>query len=135
MNAPQFDILLLPGSFTTCPLPLSATTFLTAQSSHPSFIALISIVSGILHLAQTPLLHQRRASAPRSLLPALKQRYPDVSWRTTPWERHEKVWSSNSAVSALGMMRTFMRGYFWDRSAAVECVLNAVGIGELDECE
>jgi hypothetical protein len=38
-------------------------------------------------------------------------------------------------VSALDMMRTFMRGYFWDRRDAVECVLNAVGIGGLDECE
>jgi hypothetical protein len=33
------------------------------------------------------------------------------------------------------MMRTFMREYFWDRSAAVECALDAVGIGKLDECE
>jgi transcriptional regulator GlxA family with amidase domain len=95
----------------------------------------MSIVSGILHLAQTGILHKYRAAAPRSLLPTLKQRYPDVSWRSTPWERHDKFWSSNSAVSALDMMRTFMREYFWDRSEAVECALNAAGIGSLDECE
>ncbi|KAH4927992.1 hypothetical protein HBI70_069960 [Parastagonospora nodorum] len=134
-NAPQFDILLIPGSFSTTPLPPSATLFLNCQCARPNLIAIISIVSGILHLAQTGICNERRAAAPRSLLPALKHRFPEISWRSTPWERHDKLWSSNSAVSALDMMRTFMREYFWDRSAAVECALDAVGIGKLDECE
>jgi transcriptional regulator GlxA family with amidase domain len=95
----------------------------------------MSIVSGILHLAQTGICDKRRAAAPRILLPALKQHFPETFWRSSPWERHEKFWSSNSAVSALDMMRTFMREYFWDRNEAVECALNAVGIGKLDECE
>jgi transcriptional regulator GlxA family with amidase domain len=112
-----------------------ATLFLTTQCSSPNFVAMMSIVSGILHLAQTGILHGRRAAAPRNLLSALKQRHPETSWRSTPWERHEKFWSSNSAVSALDMMRTFMREYFWDRSEAVECALNAAGIGSLDEYE
>jgi transcriptional regulator GlxA family with amidase domain len=116
-------------------LSVSATSFLTAQCSSPNFIAIMSVVSGILHLVQAGISHRRRAAAPRSLLPALKQRYPETSWRSTPWERHDKFWSSNSAVSALDMMRTFMREYFWDRSEAVECALNAAGIGSLDEYE
>jgi transcriptional regulator GlxA family with amidase domain len=95
----------------------------------------MSIVSGILHLAQLGFLNNRRAAAPRTLLPGLKQRFPETSWRSTPWERHDKVWSSNSAVSALDMVRTFMREYFWDRKEAVECAMNAVGIGRLDEYE
>jgi hypothetical protein len=33
------------------------------------------------------------------------------------------------------MVRTFMREYFWDRTEAVECALNAAGIGSLDEYE
>jgi transcriptional regulator GlxA family with amidase domain len=98
-------------------------------------VAIMSIVSGILHLAQTDILHKRRAAAPRTLLPALKHRFPETFWRSTPWERHDKFWSSNSAVSALDMMRTFMREYFWDRREAVECALNAAGIGSLDEYE
>jgi transcriptional regulator GlxA family with amidase domain len=95
----------------------------------------MSIVSGILHLAQTSILHKRRAAAPRCLLQSLRQCYPDTAWQSAPWLRHEKIWSSNSAVSALDMVRTWMREYFWDRSEAVECVLNAAGIGKLDECE
>jgi transcriptional regulator GlxA family with amidase domain len=134
-NAPQFDILLITGSFTITPLPPSATTFLTTQISHPHFLALMSIASGILPLTQTSILYQRRASAPRSLLPTLKQRYPETAWRSTPWERHEKLWTSNSAVSALDMVRSFMREYFWDRGDAVEAALEAAGIGRLDECE
>ncbi|OAK95857.1 hypothetical protein IQ06DRAFT_231304 [Phaeosphaeriaceae sp. SRC1lsM3a] len=134
-NSPQFDILLIPGSFSTGPLPPSAILFLTTQCSNPNFIAIMSLVSGILHLAQTSVLQKRRAAAPRSLLPALKARFLETFWRSTPWERHDRFWSSNSAVSALDMMRTFMREYFWDRKEAVECVLNAAGIGELDEYE
>lgn len=95
----------------------------------------MSIVSGILPLAQSGLLTKRRAAAPRTLLPALKQSFPDTAWRSTPWERDGKVWSSNSAVSALDMVRTFMRECFWDRGAAVEEALNAAGIGGLDEYE
>ncbi|KAH8730215.1 putative amidotransferase-domain-containing protein [Phaeosphaeriaceae sp. PMI808] len=134
-NAPQFDILMVPGSFSAGELPVSAASFLASQCSNPGFVAIMSIVSGILHLAQTGILHRRRAAAPRILLPILKQRYPETSWRNTPWERHDKFWSSNSSVSALDMMRTFMREYFWDRNEAVECALNAAGIGSLDECE
>jgi transcriptional regulator GlxA family with amidase domain len=134
-NAPQFDVLYVPGSFSTTDLTAPAISFLTSQCSAPNFVAVFSIVSGILHLAQTGILHKRRAAAPRTLLPTLKQRYPETSWRSTPWERHEKFWSSNSAVSALDMMRSFMREYFWDRSEAVECALNAAGIGSLDEYE
>ncbi|KAH7094585.1 putative amidotransferase-domain-containing protein [Paraphoma chrysanthemicola] len=134
-NSPQFDILLVPGSFSTSELSVSATSFLSSQYANPAFIAIFSIVSGILHLVQTGILHKRRAAAPRCLLPALRVRYPETSWRSTPWERHEKFWSSNSAVSALDMVRTFMREYFWDRTDAVECALNAAGIGSLDEYE
>jgi transcriptional regulator GlxA family with amidase domain len=134
-NSPQFDILIVPGSFSSRELPASATSFLSSQCSNPNLVAIMSIVSGILHLVQTDILHKRRAAAPRSLLPELKQRHPEISWRSTPWERHEKFWTSNSAVSALDMMRTFMREYFWDRNEAVECALNAAGIGSLDEYE
>jgi len=93
----------------------------------------MSAVSGVMHLAQTGILYKKRVAAPRSLLPALKHRYPETYWRNSPWERDDKLWSSNSAVSALDMMRRFMREYFWDRAGAVECALNAVGIGSLDE--
>lgn len=94
----------------------------------------MSIVSGILHLVQVGLLHKRKATGPRVLLSALKARYPDTYWQCVPWVRCENTWTSNSAVSALDMIRSFMREYFWDRSEAVECALNAAGIGTLDEC-
>ncbi|KAH6639783.1 class I glutamine amidotransferase-like protein [Boeremia exigua] len=131
-NAPQFDVLILPGSFSTRELSDAATSFLALQCSSPDLHAIFSVSSGILHLAQTGLLWERRASAPRCLIPALQQRYPDTLWQTKAWNRHEKIWTSSNAVSALDMIAAWMREFFWDRHEAVECALAAAGIGSLD---
>ncbi|KAJ4401419.1 hypothetical protein N0V91_007968 [Didymella pomorum] len=132
-NAPQFDVLVIPGSFTAKELPPAATTFLAAQCSSPDLHAIFSISSGILHLIQTGLLWKRRASAPRCLIPALQQRYPDTLWQTRAWNRHDKLWTSSTAISALDMIASWMREFFWDRHEAVECALAAAGIGSLDD--
>ncbi|KAF9693553.1 hypothetical protein EKO04_008455 [Ascochyta lentis] len=132
-NAPQFDVLVIPGSFSTKELSEAATTFLAAQCSNPDLHALFSISSGILHLTQSGLLWKRRASAPRCLIPALQQRYPETLWQSKAWNRHEKIWSSSTAISALDMTAAWMREFFWDRHEAVECALAAAGIGSLDD--
>lgn len=132
-NAPQFDIVIIPGSFTSSELPVSATSFLTAQSSHPGMVAVMSISSGVLNLAQTGLLHQKRATGPLPLLPTLQQRFPETLWQRAPWTRHEHFWSSTSAITALDMVAAWMREYFWDRPEAVECALAAAGVAPLDE--
>ncbi|KAH7125397.1 putative amidotransferase-domain-containing protein [Dendryphion nanum] len=132
-DAPQFDILIVPGTFSSSSeIPMSVSTFLTNQASNNNLIAILSISSGILTLAQTGLLHQKRATGPSSLFSTLQQRYPETSWQQAPWTRHEKIWSSSSALSAMEMLTTLMREYFWDRSEAVECALSAAGIPRLE---
>ncbi|KAF2185401.1 class I glutamine amidotransferase-like protein [Zopfia rhizophila CBS 207.26] len=132
-NAPQFDIILIPGSFSSAELSLSASTFITTQTSSPNLIAIMTISSGILALAQTGFLHERRATAPSSLLPNLRQRFPQTSWQETRWSRHGNIWSSSSAITAMDMMSAWMREYFWDRSEAAEWALNATGVARLEE--
>lgn len=132
-NAPQFDILLFPGSFSSNEIPVSATSFVAAQSLNPNLLAIMSIASGVTHLVQTGILHQQRAAAPKCLLLALQSQYPETFWQQSSWARHEKIWSSGSAISSLDMVATWMREYFWDRSTAVESALAAAGIGSLDD--
>lgn len=135
-NAPQFDLILIPGTFSSSSspsLPASASTFLTTQCLNPSLLAIMSISSGIAYLVQAGSLHGTRAAAPRSLLPVLQRCYPHTHWLYAAWTRHGKVWSSNSPVSALHMVAEWMREYFWDRTEAVECVLVAAGMGSLHE--
>ncbi|KAF1964971.1 hypothetical protein BU23DRAFT_585298 [Bimuria novae-zelandiae CBS 107.79] len=134
-DAPQFDILVIPGSFTASELSASAITFLTTQSSNPSMIAIFCVSSGILRLAQSGLLYQKRATGPPSLLRTLRQRYPDTLWQNFSWTRHDHLWSSTSAISALDMVAAWMREYFWDRTEALRCALTAAGIPPLDEDE
>lgn len=93
----------------------------------------MSIASGIVHLVQTGILHKTRAAAPKSLLPTLQQQYPDTFWQHSSWSRQDKIWTSNSAVSALDMMATWIREYFWDRTEAVEWALRSAGIGPLED--
>ena len=132
-NAPQFDILLIPGSYSPTELPVSATSFLARQSAHPNHIALLSIASGITHIAQTGLLHKHRAAAPHVLLRSLQSEYPETFWQQSSWARHDKLWTSNSAVSALDMAATWVREYYWDRAEAVEWALRVAGVEALDE--
>ncbi|KAF1960312.1 hypothetical protein CC80DRAFT_501556 [Byssothecium circinans] len=134
-NAPQFDMLIIPGSFSSTELSVSASAFLTAQCSSPEMEAVLCIASGVLNFAQSGLLHQKRAAGPPSLLPTLQQRFPETTWVNTPWTRHERFLSSASAISALDMVAAWMREYFWDRRDAVECALAAAGIAPLDEYE
>ncbi|KAJ4294402.1 hypothetical protein N0V90_008092 [Kalmusia sp. IMI 367209] len=132
-DAPQFDILVIPGTFTASELPVSATLFLANQSSSPDMIAIFCVSSGILRLAQSGVLYQKRATGPPSLLRSLQQRYPDTVWENMPWTRHGHFWSSTSAISALDMVASFLREYFWDRRETVQCALTAAGIPPLDE--
>ncbi|KAF2269250.1 class I glutamine amidotransferase-like protein [Lojkania enalia] len=132
-NAPQFDVLIIPGSFSTDELPVSATTFVTTQTSNNNLIAVMSVASGVLSLVQTGFLHQKRATGPTSLLPTLQQRFPETSWQETRWTRHDSLWTSSSAITAIDMLTAWMREYFWDRSEAVECALSAAGVARLDD--
>jgi transcriptional regulator GlxA family with amidase domain len=98
-------------------------------------VAIMCVASGILDLAQTGLLSEKRATGPVSLLPTLRTRYPGITWQNMPWARQDKVWSSASAISALDMVAAWMREYFWDRRDAVEFALAAAGVAPLDEYE
>lgn len=132
-NSPQFDVLIIPGSFTASELPVSASAFFTAQTSSPELTAIFCVSSGILGLAQSGMLSLKRATGPPALLHTLRQRFPDTLWQTSPWTRHDHLWSSKSAISALDMVASWMREYFWDRPEAVQCALTAAGIPPLDE--
>lgn len=95
--------------------------------------AVMSVASGILSLAQTGLIHQKRATGPSSLLSALRARFPETLWHNMPWARHDKFWTSTSAISALDMTAAWMREHFWDRRDAVEFALAAAGVAPLEE--
>ncbi|PSN64038.1 hypothetical protein BS50DRAFT_637344 [Corynespora cassiicola Philippines] len=132
-NAPQFDVILIPGTFSSSQLPPSAISFLAAQISNPELLAVMTVSSGILNLVQTGLPDRKRAAAPSCLLPGLRQRYPATSWQQAPWTRHGNFWSSSSPITALDMVTAWMREYFWDRGDAVEYALTAAGVAPLDE--
>ncbi|KAF2013724.1 class I glutamine amidotransferase-like protein [Aaosphaeria arxii CBS 175.79] len=132
-DAPQFDVLIVPGSFSSMDVPASVAAFITHQA--PDLIAVLSISSGIALLAQTNLLHEKRATGPPQLLPALRQRRPSIHWQDSPWTRQDRIWSSSSAFTAVDMMTAFVREYFWDRSEAVEYALGTAGVPRLNEDE
>ncbi|EUC50029.1 hypothetical protein COCMIDRAFT_1222 [Bipolaris oryzae ATCC 44560] len=132
-NAPQFDILLIPGTPNLTSLPPQASSFLTSQCLNTNLLAIMTISSGIAHLVQAGSLRGTRVAAPRSLLPYLQHRFPETEWQYAPWTRHGKVWSCNSPVSGLDMMVEFMRECFWDRQEALACVVGVAGVGSLYE--
>lgn len=96
-------------------------------------IAIFCVASGILRLAQSGILYQKRATGPISLLVSLRQRYPDTIWENLPWTRHGQLWSSMTAISALDMVSRWMQEYYWDRKGAVKSALAAAGMAPLDD--
>jgi transcriptional regulator GlxA family with amidase domain len=93
----------------------------------------MSISSGIQELVQSGSLHQKRATCPTAMFSTLQHRFPETNWQETAWVRQDKIWSSRSAVTGLDMIAAWMREYFWDRSAALECALSTAGIAPLDD--
>lgn len=130
-NSPQLDVLVIPGTFAAGELTIAASAFVTNQTRIASRVSVLSISSGISSLIQTGILHHKRATGPPSILSSLRQRYPETSWRDTEWMRHDNIWTSSSAVTAVDMIASWMRQYFWDRREAVECALRAAGISPL----
>jgi transcriptional regulator GlxA family with amidase domain len=125
-------VLIVPGSFAVEELSAAAIAFLTSQAGNTN-LAMMSISSGVLPLAQAGILAERRVAGPPSLLPTLEHRFPGTNWQDSRWTRHGNIWSSSAAATAVEMVAAWMRQYFWDRNEAVECALSAAGVPRFDE--
>ncbi|KAF2846374.1 hypothetical protein T440DRAFT_541761 [Plenodomus tracheiphilus IPT5] len=132
-NAPRFDVLVVPGTVSISEIPAAAASFIATQVSSPDLIAVMSIASGVRYLAQAGILHRQRAAAPKYMLADLESQFPQTFWQQSGWARHESIWSSKSAVSALDMVAAWIQEYFWDRTEVVEHALTTAGISLHDE--
>ena len=99
--------------------------FLRTQLEH--VFAFIAVCTGYLPPLHSGILSGKVATAPRSLLPLLKDRHRDVAWEDKRWARDGKVWTSGGITNGLDLMAAFMRETF--DGEMVEAVLRLADVG------
>lgn len=123
------DYLVIPG-----PAPNYVTTpaeqeFIRAQFAEVS--AILTVCTGIIPAVQSGIVAGQRATAPRGLIPLMKQQAPDVEWVEKRWTTNEngRLWSSGAVTNGTDMMAAFVReaGVVAPEIGNVICVMHDIG--------
>lgn len=69
--------------------------------------AFITICAGMQVALEAGLLEGKKATAPREMLPMLRQSAPGVDWQEKRWEQDGKMWTSGALLNGLDLMRVF----------------------------
>ena len=126
MTCPPLDLLLVGGPEVSYRPSTAVQQFLHAQLPH--LRAFFSVCTAIFSTVQMGLVKDKEATAPRGLLPMLKQLSPDTTWVEQRWCRDGKIWTSGGITNGHDMMAAYMREAF-DRQL-VELVLSMADVGE-----
>lgn len=86
------DILLIPGPD---PAVLPSKAVQEYIRSHVGKAeAIMTVCTGIFPAAQSGILKGKKATGPRTLVPALKKTFPDTEWVEKRWRRDGAIWCS-----------------------------------------
>lgn len=125
-NAGQLDYLLVPGPEPRYQASAAEKAFIKEQL--PGLSALFGICTGTLVLTQAGVLDGVTATAPRILLPTLKQSAPDVKWTEKRWEEDGKIWTSGGITNGYDALSAFVRKAYAPELANL--VLSIADVGD-----
>jgi transcriptional regulator GlxA family with amidase domain len=74
----RIDILFIPGPDPASVHPQQTLQFVRGHADHGTTI--LTVCTGCFIAAEAGILNERRASAPRALVPGLRTKYPAVTW-------------------------------------------------------
>lgn len=77
------------------------------RKSYDDASAFITICGGMQAALEAGVLDGKKATAPRELLPMLRQSAPAVDWQETRWQQDGKLWTSGALLNGLDLMRVF----------------------------
>ena len=125
-NAGQLDYLLVPGPESRYQATAGEKAFIKEQL--PGLKALFGICTGSLVVAQAGVLDGVTATAPRELLPMLKQSAPNVKWTERRWEEDGKIWTSGGVTNGYDALAAFVRKTY--APELVSWVLSMADVGD-----
>ncbi|KAL8836776.1 MAG: hypothetical protein Q9176_006099 [Flavoplaca citrina] len=120
-TCPPLDILLIGGPAPTYRPSEAIQHFIQTQYQHVRH--LLTICTGYIPALYSGVLDGKTVTAPRGLLPMLKEEKPDVKWVEKRWVRDGKVWSSGAVANGMDMMACFMKEEFKEQGALTEMAL------------
>lgn len=128
-TAGKLDYLVIPG-----PDPKYVTTpaeqeFIRAKNAEVR--AVMTVCTGILPALQSGIILGQRATAPRAIIPFLKQVAPDAEWVDKRWTTSEdgRLWTSGSVTNGIDMMAAFVReaGVIAPEIGNIICLIHDIG--------
>ncbi|KAL8858070.1 MAG: hypothetical protein Q9178_005395 [Gyalolechia marmorata] len=130
-NCPPLDILLIGGPDPSYRPSKAVQDFVQKQYEHVR--ALLTVCTGYLPALYSGILDGKTATAPRDLLPMLKEEKPEVKWVEKRWVRDGKVWSSGAVANGVELMASFMREEFAEQRELTEIFLEMADFAQRGE--
>lgn len=111
-TCPPLDIVLM-GAYTTTYTP-TAAELAFIRKAYADSAAFLTVCGGCMAPLQAGVLDGRNATAPREMLPYLRQSSPGINWLEKRWVRDGKLWSSGAVLNGQDMVRSFVMEH-WGR--------------------
>ncbi|KAL8659908.1 MAG: hypothetical protein Q9226_000202 [Calogaya cf. arnoldii] len=120
-TCPPLDILLIGGPVPHYRPSEPIQHFIQQQYEHVR--ALLTICTGYIPALYSGIFDGKTATAPKGLLPMLKEEKPDVKWVEKRWVRDGKLWSSGAISNGMDLMANFMREEFEEQRELTEMMM------------
>ncbi|KAL8757588.1 MAG: hypothetical protein Q9199_002119 [Rusavskia elegans] len=120
-TCPPLDILLIGGPALSYRPSEPIQHFIQHQYEHVR--ALLTICTGYIPALYSGILDGKTATAPRGLLPMLKEEKPNVKWVEKRWVRDGKVWSGGAMANGMDLMAGFMWEEFEEQRELTEMMM------------
>lgn len=82
--------------------------------------AFLCVCAGFQHALEIGILEGKTATAPRPLIPILKEKAPGVNWIEKRWAKGGKVWTTGTLLTGLDMVVAFATETWGGEGSLVE---------------
>lgn len=132
-SCPPLDILLLPGPPPGYTITPEEGDFIKSCANNPDATAVITICIGIFPAVQAGLLANVSATAPRGVLPMLRNMAKETEWLDKRWHmvpaqdgRKTETWTAGGILNGLDCVATFLKHWFASLGKGREKVIDIV---------
>lgn len=94
------------------------------RNAYAESFAFITICGGFQAAFQAGVFKGKTATAPRPMVPMLRQMAPDTQWVEKRWHRDGKLWTSGALLNGLDLMRNFVTDTWGGEGTLAEYIID-----------
>ncbi|KAL4948806.1 class I glutamine amidotransferase-like protein [Aspergillus filifer] len=117
-TCPQLDIIILGATKITYHASETELAFL--HKAYESCSALLCVCGGFEPVLSAGLLEGKTATAPRLLLPMVREKAPGTNWVEKRYVNDGKIWTTGILLNGLDMVIAFARSVWGDKGGLIE---------------